>query len=617
MSKNLLKENDKLNGIANAPVKKQIGFFSAMLVVVGSCIGSGIFFKAKSVLTGSENSIILAMACWIFVAIAVLCMALALIEIAAVRSDNLSILGWSRSFNNRFVYRMCKNYIFYLYTPIRGFFLPIYVILAFQDAVASIYIQKGIPYNGFGTNVDWLIIMFLSIAITSYFIISTAYSIKLANAQSWIITSVKFIPLAIAAIVGFVAFATAGANLPLDESHYVPGLNPSPNNGLYEYTFNTFTGGFGFFIAASAILYAYDGFYTTAGIKSQMKEPKKSPFAILIGLIVTTIIYLAIAISMSLGSTGGNPQGLVWFFAKNNILWLYAMFQMIIAIGIFGVSNGYYMFANRMMEDLIREGEVPFSVWAAKHTNKYKRGDADVAVLYNIVISTIFIIILCLIGSLAYINTTDAAPGVLFGSASLLPQDIADKLTSATVSGNIYYTYGVGVGKLYTFTDMISSWSALFIFLFVILILYGGLRNRKKEVVKTNRTKSFVPATIISMIFISVPVLMTFVEPFVNLFFLIPIHENIGKYSGVAGSVNSVAQFNEILIARIMAAVMLIVYWVIIVVPVLIQDRLDIKKYGSIEKATVEKYNNVRTILNLKTVKTYKEYDMEARHSAY
>ena len=63
MSKNLLKENDKLNGIANAPVKKQIGFFSAMLVVVGSCIGSGIFFKAKSVLTGSENSIILAMAC--------------------------------------------------------------------------------------------------------------------------------------------------------------------------------------------------------------------------------------------------------------------------------------------------------------------------------------------------------------------------------------------------------------------------------------------------------------------------------------------------------------------------------------------------------------------------
>ncbi|MDE5651698.1 MAG: amino acid permease [Ureaplasma sp.] len=104
MKKNILKENDKISGIANAPVKKQIGFFSAMLVVVGSCIGSGIFFKAKSVLTGSENSIILAMACWIFVAIAVLCMALALIEIAAVRSDNLSILGWSRSFNNRFCY---------------------------------------------------------------------------------------------------------------------------------------------------------------------------------------------------------------------------------------------------------------------------------------------------------------------------------------------------------------------------------------------------------------------------------------------------------------------------------------------------------------------------------
>ncbi|MDE5617499.1 MAG: APC family permease [Ureaplasma sp.] len=617
MKKNILKENNKISRIANAPVKKQIGFFSAMIVVVGSCIGSGIFFKAKSVLTGSENSIILAMACWIFVAIAVLCMALALIEIAAVRSDNLSILGWSRSFNNRFIYKMCKNYIFYLYTPIRGFFLPIYVILAFQDAVASIYIQKGIPYHGFGTNVDWLIIMFLAIAITTYFIVSTAYSIKLANAQSWIITSVKFIPLAIAAIVGFIAFASAGAQLPLNGGNYIPGLNPNPNNGLYEYTFNTFTGGFGFFIAASAILYAYDGFYTTAGIKSQMKEPKKSPVAILIGLIITTIIYLAIAISMSLGSTAGNPQGLVWFFAEKKILWLYATFQMIIAIGIFGVANGYYMFANRMMEDLIREGEVPFSIWAAKHTSKYKRGDADVAVIYNIVISIIFIITLTLIGSLAYINTTDAGNGVLFGSASSLPSDVANNLASVTFNGNIYYTYGTGVGKLYTFTDMISSWSALFIFLFVILILYGGLRNRKHEVVKTNKTKTFIPATIISMIFIAIPVLMTFIEPFVNLFFLIPIHQNIGKYQDINGSINTIAQFNEILIARIMAAIMLIVYWGIIIIPILVQDKMDIKKYGSIEKATIAKYNEVRTILNLKIVKTYKEYDKEARHSAY
>ena len=58
---NIMNKTD--SNFANASTKKKIGFFSAMLVVVGSCIGSGIFFKAKSVLVGSQNSIILAMVC--------------------------------------------------------------------------------------------------------------------------------------------------------------------------------------------------------------------------------------------------------------------------------------------------------------------------------------------------------------------------------------------------------------------------------------------------------------------------------------------------------------------------------------------------------------------------
>ena len=58
------------------------------------------------------------------------------------------------------------------------------------------------------------------------------------------------------------------------------------------------------FIASTGILYAYDGFYSSASIKTEMKDPKKSPLAILVGLIVTTAIYLLIA-----GNAGKRPLG--------------------------------------------------------------------------------------------------------------------------------------------------------------------------------------------------------------------------------------------------------------------------------------------------------------------
>ncbi|MBR2857761.1 hypothetical protein IKE96_00890 [bacterium] len=51
---------ESADGLANAPLKKKIGFFSAMMIVVGSCIGAGIFFKAGKVLEYSQNSLILA-----------------------------------------------------------------------------------------------------------------------------------------------------------------------------------------------------------------------------------------------------------------------------------------------------------------------------------------------------------------------------------------------------------------------------------------------------------------------------------------------------------------------------------------------------------------------------
>jgi Transmembrane amino acid transporter protein. len=59
------------------------------------------------------------------------------------------------------------------------------------------------------------------------------------------------------------------------------------------------------FSALGAIFFAFDGFYVTAGVQSEMKHPEKTPAALTIGLFSMTFIYIIIAVAMTLGAGNG------------------------------------------------------------------------------------------------------------------------------------------------------------------------------------------------------------------------------------------------------------------------------------------------------------------------
>ncbi len=599
--KNIMQKNkcESERSLAYTPLKKKIGFFSAMLIVIGSCVGSGIFFKAGNVLNNSQGSIIFAMFTWIFAAFGVLCMAFALIDITSARNDNLSVIGWTKTFNSRRVYKSCKNFMFYIYAPLKYFFMPLYCIQAFQDGVAAIYINSGKTYNGFGTDADWAIIMVIAIAMSAYFIIVNGLSARAGNIQSMLIMSVKFFPLIFAAIIGFVIFGMNNGNF---VGNYGIGFVPSPiDNDVSLYTFNTFSPGFGMFIASISIFYAFDGFYVAAGVKSELKEPKKTPSIILVGLIITTIIYLMVAVSMSLGSSGGNPQGLVQWFAKHNLLVLFSAFEILLAISIFSVLNGFSLWSPRFVEDLILEGELPFS---GKFAHKIGGEKKKVGIMYMLSISIPTIIILYTIGGLAYINNYDPN-GVFFANIdqlnnvfgananldSMFGNDIVNGINS---NGSSYqylvYHYGTGVGSLYTFNDVVSNWSALFIFLFITIAIFGGIKNKKTKKVKTSNSKYFMPFAVLAVVLISICLIMGLLEPFINLFLLYRI---------------DVSANHDILVSRIMTVIVLFVYIAIILLPTYISDFMLKRKYGSYQKGELIKVNNIRLDLGLPIVKSY------------
>lgn len=544
----MAKKKEENQSLATASKQKKISFFAAILVVMGSSIGAGIFFKSSSVLSNSQSSLVLAIFCWAIAAFSVVAMALALVEVASVRNDNLSMIGWTKVFNGRTTFKACKNFMFYVYLPLTYFFMPLYVIMSLQDglgALLNVRDGKDLVAASFGTSVDWLIWTLISLSISGYFIFISGISTKAGNIQNQIVTYIKFIPLAFVAIVGFILVGMYGGDVQVGTSKPTFGPDATPDSIEHGAGIISFAPGLGMFMAISAIFFAYDGFYVAAGIQSDMEEPKKTPMALLFGLLITTIIYLIIAISMSIN--GGS------FFVMGGTMdekWgdtgriLFGIVNIMIAIGVLGIINGFAMWAPRFAEDLIKEGELPFSY---KYKDKLNENKPIVGIIYSVVFSLPVVIVFTLIGALAYIDQTG------YGDA-----------------------YGAGMNKLYSFADLMGTWTALFTFGFITMSIYGCLKNRKTKLVQTDQKSYFKPMAIIAIILVSIALAITVLQPILDLMLLPQVDKSKVEEAGRI--------YSDIVVSRIMLVITLLLFVALSYGPTIIEDKLHIKKYGSIEK---------------------------------
>lgn len=524
--------------------RKKLSFFSSILIVIGSSIGAGIFFKSESVLKNSQNSLILAIFCWIIAAISIIAMALALIEVASVRNDNLSFVGWSKVFNSRTTYKSCKNFMFYIYLPLNYFFMPLYVIMSLQDGVGALVNQDLAPFT-FNTGVDWIIWTLISICITLYFLFVAGMSTKIGNIQNKIVTSIKFFPLAFVAIIGFVL---VGLN---QNNNINIGLQPPTLEEIKTGTsIAMFAPGIGMFLAISGIFFAYDGFYVVAGIQTEMKEPKKTSLAILMGLVIVTIMYLVLAISMSIngGSFGKMGEEMQRKMGDAGRI-LFGLINIGIGIGILGIINGFSMWTPRFIEDLIQQGELPFSY---KYKDRLNANCPKVGIIYFLIIAIPTIIIFSLIGALAYINGYGA-------------------------------NYGDSMGKLYSFADLMGTWTSVFAFGYIGIIIYGALKNKKtKKIPIVHSKKYFKLMAITAIVIVSISLSTTVLIPIIDLLL-------IGLLDPAA------PEFTNQILGRVMLVLTLIIFFVLSYGIIFIEDYFNIKKHGSI--AQYEKWHQ-KTFLN-------------------
>ena len=329
-------------------LEKKYGLFTAICMVVGTVIGSGVFFKAQVILQKTEGNMPLGIVAWLIGGAIMICCVLAFAAMAQKYEKVNGIVDYAEALvGERYGY-----YIGWFMTTI--YYPTLTSILAWLSArYTMVFLTSCWP------NIPLLIPAAEGGAIVGpecialtlfYFCMSyaiNALSPILAGKFQTSTTVIKFIPLTLMAVVGIIA-----------------GLF-SPNKLLVSnFAAATVTGGMGAPLLASvcATAFAYEGWIISTSINSELKDAKRNlPRALIIGGIIVvatyTLYYLGVGggASVEVLVNEGATSAFTNLFGGvfGNILNLF------IVISCLGTTNGLMLGCCRGMYSLAARGRGP------------------------------------------------------------------------------------------------------------------------------------------------------------------------------------------------------------------------------------------------------------------
>lgn len=339
----------------NNELRRSLGFGSAISIVIGTIIGSGIFFKQASILDSAGSST-MAIAAWIFGGVITLTAGLTIAEIGA----QMPYTGG--------LYVYVEN----LYGRICGFLAGWMQVIVYGPAIIA------------------SVAGFMSIMITNLFGIDAKWRIPVALITIIAIGLMNFLENNVAA--AFSVITTIGKMIPI-AAIIIFGLFWGHQDALGQTVseVNRSTGDFG--VAVLATLFGYDGWILIANLGGEMKNPQKLlPKAIILGISSVLVIYTLITI----GIFRFIPANMIHSLGENTTSYLATkafgeiggkLLSIGIIISMMGTLNGKIITFPRIVYAMARRGDLPFSRLLSYVTPKGK----------SPIIATVFIIILATI----------------------------------------------------------------------------------------------------------------------------------------------------------------------------------------------------------------------------
>lgn len=330
-------------------LQKRYGLLTAICMVVGIVIGSGVFFKAQTILQKTGGNMPLGILAWIIGGVIMLTCLLAFSVMAQKFEKVNGIVDYAEAC-------VGSKYAYYV-----GWFLTIIYypcltsVLSWLSARYTLVfitsIAPDFPLLGLGAAAGAETVLGPECMSLAMFYMCCAYAVnalspKLAGKLQVSTTIIKLIPLFLMAIVGIVV-----------------GIA----NGTLASNFNTLadvgsTSASPLFASVCATAFAYEGWIIATSINAELKDAKKNlPRALVIGAIIIIATYIFYYVGVAGGATNqelidsGATVAFVNVFGNvlGNILNLF------IAISCIGTMNGLMLGCVRGLYSIAVRGRGP------------------------------------------------------------------------------------------------------------------------------------------------------------------------------------------------------------------------------------------------------------------
>ena len=319
----------------NSVLKKNLGITTAISIVVGCVIGSGIFFKPQAIYSATHGAPGLGLLAWIITGIASVCGALTFAEIAIMFPRTGGIV----------------TYLKEAFGETIGFLAGWIQVLVFYPAMISALAVAFSNQLSLFLKTDQYIIV---IAIGCIIILAGMNSLgsKPAGRLQIIFTVSKLIPIVLLIIFGFIK----GQN---DAPLFSPMIGKDINTVVVLGQLMV------------SVLFAFEGWTGVGAIAGELKNPGKDlPRAIIGGVSIIMAIYLIINIAYLKVIPASSLAFLKAPAAAVAIKLFGNIGGKIIAVGImisvFGACNGFLMSGSRVAFAMAQEETLPFSSYLSK-----------------------------------------------------------------------------------------------------------------------------------------------------------------------------------------------------------------------------------------------------------
>lgn len=306
----------------------------AIAMVVGTVIGSGIFFKAEAVLKGTGGNLGIGILAFIIMGIVMIISACTFGIVAQSHEGVDGLVGFAKA--------SCgKTYSYYV-----GWFMA---VVYYPSLVG---VLCWLPARYFGVLIGWedptsgpVITLAIFFMVVTY--LMNALAPKLAGKFQISTTIIKLIPLLLMAIVGTIVGLSNGQI----NYNFANVVDPSvaPLAGLF--------GG------VVSLSFAFEGWICATSIGSELKDSKRNlPKALLIGTVIVAVVYVVYYIGLSgaidsatlmANAQSGAKSAFMNVFGQVGGIAIFAF----VSISCWGTCNGLMMAVTRGMYDLAADGE--------------------------------------------------------------------------------------------------------------------------------------------------------------------------------------------------------------------------------------------------------------------